>query len=310
MRRLSIGTAILAAGLAAAYLGLGVLVRPLPAHPFWSEPAPRVIAHRGGRGLWPENTLYAFERAAALGADVLEMDLRRSVDGELEVVHDQTVDRTTEGEGAVAALSVGQLKRLDAGYGWTPDGGKTYPYRGKGIVIPTLREVFRALPQARFNLEIKAGHPGIARQLCGLVRAHGLDRRVAVASAAQGPMDEFRSACPQVATAATKDEVMRFVQLSTLFLGALFEPHAQAFQVPERLGTYAVLTRGFASAARKRNLKLEVWTVNDVQDMRRLLALPVDGIITDYPDRLLQLLGRLKRRREAYPPAPSLEKNA
>ena len=243
--------------------------------------------------MWPENTLYAFERAAALGADVLEMDLRRSADGELVVLHDDTVDRTTDGNGSVATLTVEQLKRLDAAHRWTPDGGKTYPHRGKGLVIPKLSEVFQRLPQARLNLEIKPGYPGAGRQLCDLIRTHGMEQRVAVASVAQGPMDEFRSACPQVATSATGDEVVRFVQLSRLFLNVLFEPEAQAFQMPERVGNYQLLTPGFARDARKRNMKVEVWTVNDVQDMQRLLALPVDGIITDYPDRLLELLGRL-----------------
>jgi glycerophosphoryl diester phosphodiesterase len=304
MRRLLVASATLAAGLPAAHLVLGALVRPLPPHPFWSEPAPRVIAHRGGRGLWPENTLYAFERAAALGADVLEMDLRRSADGELVVLHDERVDRTTDGSGAAAALSVAQLEQLDAGYGWTPDGGKTHPYRGKGIAIPTLTQVFQALPQARFNLEIKPGAAGAGTQLCRLIRAHGMDQRVAVASVAQGPMDEFRSACPQVATSATRDEVARFVRLSTLFLGALFDPRAEVFQVPERAGNYELLTRGFARDARRRNMKVEVWTVNDVQDMRRLLTLPVDGIITDYPDRLLELLGRLDPRGSRKEPDP------
>jgi glycerophosphoryl diester phosphodiesterase len=125
-----------------------------------------------------------------------------------------------------------------------------------------------------------------------MIRAQGMERRVAVVSVDQTAMDAFRSACPKVATAATKDEVVRFVGLSTVFLGPLFVPRAEAFQVPEKIGRWSVLTPGFAQEARRLNMKVEVWTVNETEDMKRLLRLPVDGIMTDYPDRLLAVLGR------------------
>jgi len=290
-RLLRIGVFV-TAGLAVAYVAVGALAKPVPEHPFWDAPATRVIAHRGGRGLWPENTLYAFERAAALGVDVLEMDLRQSADGEIVVLHDATVDRTTDGSGPVAALSLAELARLDAGYRFTPDGGATHPYRGREIRVPALKEVFRALPHARMNLEMKGEGAQIAGALCALVRAHRMEQRVAVASMEQAPMDAFRSTCPRVATAATRDEVIRFARLNALFLAPLFEPRAQVLQVPERVGGYEVLTPGFARGARRLNLKLEVWTVNEPAAMRRLVDLPVDGVMTDYPDRLIALLGR------------------
>jgi glycerophosphoryl diester phosphodiesterase len=284
--------ALLAAGLILAHFVLAALAKPLPAHPFWSTPAPRVIAHRGGRGLWPENTLYAFRRAVALGADVLEMDIRQIADGELVVLHDATVDRTTDGAGPASALAFAELRRLDAGFRWTADGGKTYPYRNQGITVPALREVFEALPRAHMNLEMKTRSAGMSEALCALIREHGMQNRVVVAAVEQAPMDAFRAACPRVATAATRDEVIRFARLSALFLAPLFEPRAEVLQVPERAGSYAVVTPGFARGARQLNLKVDVWTVNEAKDMQRLLALPVDGIMTDYPDRLLALLGR------------------
>ena len=284
------GTAVL------GVLGVNVignaLIEPLPAHPFWSTPTPRVIAHRGGRGLWPENTLYAFEHAAALGVDVLEMDLRRSSDGEIVVLHDESVDRTTDGEGLVKGFPLAQLKQLDAGYRFTSDDGASHPYRGQGISIPTLREVLDALPQTRLNLEMKPGDPGMAAPLCELIAANGAQQRVAVASIDQPAMDAFRAACPEVATAATKDEVVSFVRLSKLHVPALHRPAAQVLQVPDRLGAYELLTEGFLRDAAAFNLKVEVWTVNAPQDMQRLLAMNVDGIMTDFPDRLLKLLGR------------------
>jgi len=291
MRLLLKVSAVLLASLVTAHLVLAALVKPVPQHPFWATTTePRVIAHRGGRGLWPENTLYAFRKAADLGADVLEMDIRQTADGVLVVLHDETVDRTTDGSGPVAALTLSSLRELDAGYHWSPDGGKTYPHRGQGLTVPSLREVFSALPGARMNLEIKTRDATLSKPVCELIREHRMEQRVVVASFAQGAMDAFRAACPGVATAATADEARQLFRLTALFLEALFEPRAEALQVPERLGNLEVLTPRFMGAARRLNLKIDVWTVNEPEDMRRLIALPVDGIMTDYPDRMLALI--------------------
>jgi glycerophosphoryl diester phosphodiesterase len=284
--------ALCAIAIGAGVLAIGPVVQPLPAHPFWDAPGPRVIAHRGGGGLWPENTLHAFRAAAALGAHVIEMDLRRAADGEIVVLHDETVDRTTDGRGNVAALTLGELQRLDAGYRWTADEGRTYPYRGHGIAVPTLRQVFAALPEARMNLEIKPGGPAMAVPLCALIRSQGMTRRVVVASVDQRAIDEFRIVCPEVATAATRNEVVRFVLFSAAFLGRHFAPPAPVLQVPEEVGPVRLLTPRFLRDARRLNIKVEVWTVNEPGHMRRLLALPVDAVMTDYPDRLLPLLAR------------------
>jgi glycerophosphoryl diester phosphodiesterase len=291
-RRILIFALALASAALAAHLLLEALIAPLPTPAFWVGPKPRVIAHRGGRGLWPENTLFAFEHAAALGADVLEMDLRRSRDGEIVVLHDGTVDRTTDGQGAVSAMRLADIKRLDAGYRWTADNGVTFPFRGQGVSIPSLREVLQALPRARLNLEIKRGDPDMARPLCELITAQGAQLRVAVVSVEQAAIDAFRAACPAVATAASKDEVVRFVRLSKLSLHPLYRPAAYALEIPERVGDFQVLTPGLMRDARRLNLKLEIWTVNDASDMRRLMAMGVDGIMTDFPDRLLALLRR------------------
>ncbi len=283
---------LLPMALIAGTLALWPAAQPLPAHPFWSGPGPRVIAHRGGRGLWPENTLHAFRNAAAFGVDVLEMDLRQTADGQIVVLHDETVDRTTDGQGHVAALTVAELQRLDAGYRWTADAGRSFPFRGQGIVVPTLREVFAALPQARMNVEIKGRGVAMAAPLCALIREHAMEPRVAVVAVDQEPLDAFRRACPQVATGATRNEVARFTLLSAAFLGRWFTPQAQMLQVPERLGPLPLLTQRFLRDARRLNVKVEVWTIDAPEDMRRLLALPVDGIMTDFPDRLLPLLRR------------------
>ena len=185
----------------------------VPEHKYFRGDAgrPLVIAHRGGAGLWPENTLYAFERAAALGVDVIETDVRVTADGELVVFHDEGVERTTDGAGRVGSLTLAELKRLDAAYRFSPDGGRSFPLRGSGVTIPTLREVFTSLPRMRFNIEPKHAAPSLAVPLCRLIREHGMADRVLVASFSGAVLAEFRRECPEVATSAATGEVASFL---------------------------------------------------------------------------------------------------
>lgn len=288
--RLLLGLAIL------PVLALGVfalLAKPAPDHPFFDCERPLAIAHRGGAGLWPENTLYAFERAYEMGVDVLEMDVRLSKDGVPVVIHDRTVERTTDGEGRVADFTLAELRALDAGYGWTGDGGRTFPFRGRGIRAPALAEALAAFPDARMNIEIKGEGEALADALCGLIRAHGREDRTLVVSGRHGTIEAFRRACPEVATAASFREGMTFYALDRLRLGWLYSP-PNAFQGPEYMGKLRLITPRLIRTAHARNAEVHVWTANEAEDMRRLLDMGVDGIMTDYPDRLLDMLGRLE----------------
>jgi glycerophosphoryl diester phosphodiesterase len=281
--------------LVAGALGVAVLVaRPAPPQAFFAAAAHPVeaIAHRGGRGLRPENTLAAFEHAAALGVDVMEMDLRATADGEIVVLHDATVDRTTDGHGPVAALELAELQKLDAGYRWSADGGRTFPFRGKGIRVPALAEVFARFPRARMNIEIKPGEPAFAVALCALVRRSGKTEQVLVASMQDGALEAFRGACPEVATSMGPGEGRRFYAAHFVHLTAALSPQGVALQAPYRIGGRELLTAGLVAAARGRNVRVHAWTVNEEAVMRRLIAIGIDGIITDRPDVLLRLLGR------------------
>lgn len=248
---------------------------------------PLIIAHQGGAGLWPGNTMYAFERAAALGVDVLEMDVQSTADGELVLIHDRTVDRLTDGRGAVNSLTLRELRALDAGYRWTPDGGRTFPFRGQGLRIPTLKEVFAAFPGALFNIELKGVDHVLIDDFCRELQAHGLADRALVASFQGSAIAEFRRQCPDMATSASFGETARFLALQKVFLAGGFSPDAQALQVPPRWGGLTVLSEDFIAAAHQRNLQVHAWTINDPAEMRRLIRAGVDGLITDFPDRLL-----------------------
>ncbi|MCO6056511.1 glycerophosphodiester phosphodiesterase [Pseudomonas sp. MOB-449] len=256
---------------------------------------PLVIAHRGGRGLWPENTLFAFERAATLKVDMLEMDLRRTRDGELVVLHDARVDRTTNGDGKVADLTLAEVQALDAGYRWSADGGESHPYRGQGIRVPTFGEVLERLPEQAKVVEIKVPDVGMEEQLCALLDEHEQRDRVLVGSFHERSLKRFREVCPGVATSAGPTSVRLLVTLNWIGLGSLVSPSYQALQIPERSGGLQVASDSLMKTALQRGLAVQMWTINEQPAMRHLLDMGAHGLITDYPDRALQLLGRSTR---------------
>lgn len=253
---------------------------------------PLVFAHRGGGGLFPENTLEAFRYSAEMGVDVLELDIHSTADGALVVMHDADVARTTNGSGRVNELTLAELKRLDAGFHFTPDGGRTFPLRGRGITIPTLAEIFDSFPDTTFNVEPKQAEPSVTKPLCEMIRARRMTEKVIVGSFRQQAIDEFRAACAEVATSATPAEVRDFLALYKLGLGETYRPPMQVLQIPERLGALQIVSRDFVETARRLNLQVHVWTINEPADMQRLLEMRVDGIMTDYPDRLLKILAK------------------
>lgn len=282
----------------AAVIALALLSRPVAAHPFFHDaPRVQVIAHQGGDGLWPSNTLYAFERALDLGVDVLEMDVHASQDGVIVLSHDETVERLTDGTGLIKEMTLAEIKELDAAYDWTPDdvppADGVYPYRGQGITIPTLEEVFAAFPTTtRMNIELKQQEPSIVAPFCNLLRQYGKEDEVLVASFHPDVMVAFRRECPEVATSATEREILPFYILNQVLLSAVYRPSAHAFQVPEYSAGRHVVTERFVQGAHAHNVQVHVWTVDEPEVMARLVALGVDGIITDRPDRLLELLER------------------
>ena len=274
------------------YGGAALWSRPVPDTPWQTDGQPLVIAHQGGEKIWPSNTMYAFARAVELGVDALEMDAHVTADGVLVLMHDDTVDRTTDGSGAIRDLTLAEIQALDAGYYWTDDDGATFPFRGQGITVPTLESLFERFPDYLMNIEIKPAEAAAARQLCDLIRAYGKEEDILVASFHPVAMDAFRDACPAVATSGVEGDIRLFYGLNLLFLGAAYQPGSSAFQVPEYSGNIHVLTGRFVRGAHQHNLAVHVWTVNETEDMQRFIDLGVDGIITDRPDRLLDLLGR------------------
>ena len=275
-----------------AYAIFSLLAKPVPDHPYFIPDKFLIIAHRGGPSLGPESTLYTFRRAVKLGVDVLEMDVRSTRDGQLIILHDDTVARTTNATGPVQNYTLVDLKKLDAAHRWSPDKGQTFPLRNKGVKIPTLPEVFKAFPQTKLNLEIKETRSNTIQSLCRLIRDHRMTNNVVVASFDTDSLKEFRRLCPQVATSAGASEARLFFGLQKAYLEAAYSPDAQVLQVPETLGGLRIVNKRFIDAAHARNMRVQVWLVNDVKSMQRVLELGVDGIMTDYPQRLMEVLNK------------------
>lgn len=294
-KRLGLGLLIFSAVVAVIVLAFIITAKPAPAHPWFAprpgDHKPLVFAHQGGENLWPSNTLLAFQNSAKLGADVLDTDMHMTQDGVLVLMHDETVDRTTNGTGAIRDLTLAEIKQLDAGYDFSTDNGLTFPFRGQGLTVPTLEELFRAFPDKRFGIEIKQTEPiETAQRFCALIRQYHMESSVLVSSFRQVNMDEFRKQCPEVATSATQDEVTVFFALNSIGLSAAYTPNYNSLQVPETFSIFTVLTPQFVAGAHSRGLAVQPWTINDEADLKRILALDVDGINTDNPDRLLNLI--------------------
>ncbi len=248
------------------------------------------LAHRGASALAPENTLEAFRIAVEGGAGGLELDVHLTRDGHVVVIHDETVERTTDGTGAVAEMTFEELCSLDAGHNFSPDGGLTLPYTGARI--PTLAGVLREFPGVVLNIDMKACRPGIEAAVLGVLREAGAAGRALVVSSRHGSVRRFRRLSGGgISTGASRFETGVFYLLSRLHLERLVRPAYDALQVPLRYRGIPLVTRRFVEAAHARGVRVDVWTINEPDVMRRLLDLGVDVIMTDRPRVLAAVLG-------------------
>lgn len=271
-------------------------------HPFFDLPAPIVIGHRGAAGERPENTLPSFARARDVGAAILETDAHPTKDGAVVLFHDDRLERTTNGTGRVADHTLAQLRALDAGFGFTNDGGAGFPFRGHGIVVPTLDEVLEAIPGVRVNIELKEDSPGFLDRVLGVVRDAGCEETTLLTAADDPLMDALRARVREtkarVALGASTGDVLRFVRAA--LDGATPDPGVMALQIPVDFKGRPLVTPRLIQHAHAHGVHVHVWTINDADEMARLLDLGVDGIVTDHPARLAALLAA---RRAARPRA-------
>lgn len=251
-----------------------------------------VIAHRGGDGEWPGETLFAFARAKELGVDALEMDIRVTRDEQLVMMHNPTVRATTKGWLPVRCYTLAEIQTFNAGYDWREEGTGVLKYRDSqdpDLRVPSFEQVLERFSGMRMNVEIKGWHPlsdeKIAREFCRLVEKYDMTSRLLVASFHEPVLRVIRRQLPRVAISASIGKVARFVASSRWGSGN-YRPNVAVIQTCSRSINSKVV-----QTARKHRLKLHGFTVDDPKEMDRLIDLGVDGIITNFPSRLLKRPG-------------------
>ena len=256
----------------------------LAAHP--------VIAHRGSSAEAPENTLAAFEAAVRRGADAVELDVRLTADGAPVVIHDATLDRTTDRSGPVGALTLADLRSVDAGSKFTPDGGRTYPHRGQGARVPTLGEVLWTFPRMPMLVEIK--EPQSQDAVRRVLLQEGAAERCVVASEHSEALRAFDE--PPFARGASGSEI------AALYWAAMLRRRAPAatyrfLSVPRRHRGLRVPTRAFVAAAQARGCPVHVWTVDSAATARRLWQRGVAGVVTNRPEEIRNAVNSVNSER-------------
>jgi glycerophosphoryl diester phosphodiesterase len=257
-----------------------------PVKGFFGAAMPLVFAHRGGGALGPENTLAAFDLGVSAGADGLELDVRLSRDGVVVVHHDATLDRTTNATGPLTGLTADELARVDAGFRCQTDAG--YPFRGRNVGIPTLRQVLQRYPGLRIIIEMKVDSEELGRAVADEVRRAGAGDRVCLAGSDSRVMAAARHALPEAASSATRREV-RLALYRSLARWPVRHVGYGGYQVPERAAGHTIVTPRFIRDAHAAGLRVQVWTVDEEPDMRRLLAWGVDALISDRPDAAVRI---------------------
>ena len=241
----------------------------------------------------------AFDHALALGADGLELDVHLARDGVVVVHHDATLERTTNGRGAIASCTAAQLRELDAGYWFTgPDADGGFPFRNTGVHIPTLASVLSRYPGVPLLIELKGQDVELARHMVALVRSARAEDRVACGSFSRRLLREVRRAAPEVRTGASHEETRWALYRSWAGCPVRRTPYRE-FQIPERSGRTTIVTPRFVAHAHRAGVAVKVWTVDEPADIDRLLDWGVDAIISDRPDVAVPAVAA--RRRPCHP---------
>jgi glycerophosphoryl diester phosphodiesterase len=262
--------------------------------PYLARPRPWLVAHRGGARLRPENTLPAFEHAARLGADAFELDVRLTADGAVLVFHDGETSRLTGVPGTIEARTQAEARALDAGFAFTPDGGRTFPWRGRGVSAPALCELLERFPGTRMNIEAKSADPRLAEALVQVVREAGAVDRVCLGSQHDEQGERIRSLVPEACHFLPENAAACHVMAARVE-GATGCPGGwYVADLPHRMegSDIVVVDRRTVEYLHGRGMAVFVWTVDAEGDMRELLEAGVDGVMTDRPDLLSRVLGR------------------
>lgn len=264
-------------------------------HVFFNKDKPLIIAHQGGEHLAPSGTLEAFENAVQLGVDVLEFDIHMTKDGHLVSIHDPTVDRTTNGTGTINEMTLEEIQALDAGDYFMDLEGE-YSFRDQGVYIPTVEEIFESIPDIHYNIEIKdTNDPDlyheIVDKLWKLLKRYDLEEQTLIASFDHDIIDIVSNVTDgEAIVSGGRQEITRFVIFHKIFLNGLYSNKVDAVQIPTKESGINLKDHNMIRGANKRGMGVHYWTINNQETMKELIDLGADGIITDRPDLMIELL--------------------
>jgi glycerophosphoryl diester phosphodiesterase len=263
------------------------------AKPYLDLPSPWLVAHRGGSRIAPQNTLLAFDLSAALGADAIETDVHLSADGVVMVFHDDDTEALTGAPGTIEERTAAEIGRLDAAFSFSEDGGVSFPLRGAGVRVPTLAEVLRRYPRMRFNVDAKTADPALADALARAVRDARAEERVCVGSFFDAQAERLGALLPGVCRFLPQEAATRHVLAAKAGAAPVGLPGGyDVADLPARMGEMTVVDPPVVEHFHRLGIPVHVWTVDEEDEMRALLAIGVDGIVTDRPDVLARVLGR------------------
>lgn len=260
---------------------------PRRLHPYLDVRGPVAVAHRGGGEEAPENTLPAFAGAVALGYRYLETDVHLTRDGVLVAFHDARLDRVTDATGAIADLDAADVLAADAGHAFSPDGGRSFPFRDQGVRVPRLDELLTRFPAARFNIDPKSD--ACVLPLVAVLDEHQAWDRVCLGSFSDARLARLRALGAGRACTSMGPRAVATARLLAA-AGVMPRQGADCVQVPPRSGRIRIVTARFVHAAHRAGLPVHVWTIDDEPTMHELLDLGVDGIMTDRPRLLRDVL--------------------
>jgi glycerophosphoryl diester phosphodiesterase len=263
-----------------------LIATPASPRPWYDNlPKPTILAHQGGLKEWPSCTMYAFQRARETGSDVLDLDLHMTKDGVLVLLHDTTVNRTTDGQGAVADMTWDEIRTLDAAYNFSTD-GKSFALRGQGLGIPRLVDVLQAFPDWKFQIEVKQAPLEIAPKLAKALKEYKAEDKVLLSCFDEEMMSQLRRECPNVATSATPSEIRNFVLASFLRLEGIISPEYSSLQIPLHSSGWDLVTPRVVQAAKKRGLHVLPWTIDTDADVDVCRQAGADGFNTNLPTKM------------------------
>lgn len=244
---------------------------------------PAIIGHRGSPSSSPENTLFSFKEGMKY-ADGLELDVGMTKDGVIVVIHDDSLDRTTDGRGPIRDKTYQEIKRFDAGYRFEREA--SYPFRKKKITIPTLEELLKAFPRIPLIIEVKGYGEELALNIARIISSNSAQERVLLAGKDDKTMASIRTYLPDVQTGTSLREGILFYLLVHLGLAIYYPWKFQALCIPPYYHSIPLLTSPLLLVARGLGLPIYLWTINSREEIERYLSLGVEGIISDYPERV------------------------